>query len=62
MPPLTFGSLIVTLIVVGVVLYFIGLIDMDGKILNVIRALILLAVVLWVLKSFGIFRGSFPLR
>jgi len=47
-------SIIVTLIVIGLLLYLIGLIPMDGTIKQIIRVVILIAVIIWLLQSFGL--------
>ncbi|MBN9613940.1 MAG: hypothetical protein BGO25_13940 [Acidobacteriales bacterium 59-55] len=47
-------SIIVTLIVVGLLLYLIGLIPMDGTIKQIIRVVVILAVIIWLLQSFGL--------
>jgi VIT1/CCC1 family predicted Fe2+/Mn2+ transporter len=47
-------SIIVTLIVVGLLLYLIGLIPMDGTIKQIIRVVIIIAVIVWLLQSFGL--------
>lgn len=47
-------SIIVTLIVIGLLLYLIGLIPMDGTIKQIIRVVILIAVIVWLLQSFGL--------
>lgn len=47
-------SIIVTLIVIGLLLYLIGLIPMDGTIKQIIRVVIIIAVVIWLLQSFGL--------
>ena len=44
-------SVIVTLIVVGLLLYLIGLIPMDGTIKQIIRAVVIIAVVIWLLQG-----------
>jgi hypothetical protein len=58
-------SVIVALVVVGLVLYLIGLIPMDGTIKQIIRAVVIIAVIVWLLQTFG-FVGSIghthPLR
>lgn len=41
-------TIIVALVIVGVALYLIGLIPMDPRILNAIRAIVILLVVLWI--------------
>lgn len=45
-------SIIVTLIVIGLLLYLIGLIPMDGTIKQIIRVVIIIAVIIWLLQSF----------
>jgi len=50
----TLISIIVTLIVVGLLLYLIGLIPMDGTIKQIIRVVVILAVIIWLLQSFGL--------
>lgn len=47
-------SIIVTLIVVGLLLYLIGLIPMDGTIKQIIRVVVIIAVIVWLLESFGL--------
>jgi hypothetical protein len=47
-------SVIVTLIVVGLLLYLIGLIPMDGTIKQIIRVVVIIAVVIWLLQTFGL--------
>lgn len=47
-------SIIVTLIVVGLVLYLVGLIPMDGTIKQIIRVVVIIAVIIWLLQSFGL--------
>lgn len=54
---MTLIELVVVLIVVGVGLYLVGLIPMDNAIRTVIRVVVILAVVLWLLQTFGLFRG-----
>ncbi len=47
-------SIIVTLVVIGLVLYLIELIPMDGTIKNIIRVIIIIAVIVWLLQAFGL--------
>ncbi|MEO6911923.1 MAG: Thivi_2564 family membrane protein [Edaphobacter sp.] len=47
-------SIIVTLIVIGLLLYLVGLIPMDGTIKQIIRVVILIAVIVWLLQTFGL--------
>ena len=47
-------SIIVALVVVGLVLYLIGMIPMDGTIKQIIRVVVLIAVVVWLLQTFGL--------
>ena len=49
-------SLVVTLIVVGVLLWLVNTyIPMDAKIKQVLNAVVIIAVVLWLLQAFGLF-------
>ena len=50
-------SIIVALVIVGLVLYLIDIIPMDGTIKQIIRVIVIIAVVVWLLQSFG-FIGS----
>jgi hypothetical protein len=53
MPVLT---ILIVLIVVGVILYIINnYIPMDGKIKNILNAVVVLVVIGWLLKIFGVF-------
>ena len=47
-------GIIVTLVVIGLVLYLIDMIPMDGAIKQIIRLIIILAVVIWLLRAFGL--------
>jgi uncharacterized membrane protein len=49
--------IIVYLVIVGLVVYLIDLIPMDGTIKTIIRGIIIVAVVIWLLQAFG-FIGS----
>jgi len=51
-------SIIVSLVVVGLVLYLVELIPMDRAIKQIIRIIVIIAVVVWLLQAFG-FIGSF---
>ncbi len=46
--------IIVYLIIIGLLVYLIDLIPMDGTIKNIIRAVIVVAVVIWLLQQFGL--------
>lgn len=47
-------SLIITLIVAGVILYLINnYLPMDGKIKSILNVVVVIAVILWLLRSFG---------
>ena len=50
-------SIIVALVIVGLLLYLLGLIPMDGTIKQIIRVLVIVAVIVWLLQTFG-FIGS----
>lgn len=48
-------SLLITLIVVGVLLWLVNsFIPMDGKIKRILNIIVVIAVVLWLLSAFGI--------
>jgi hypothetical protein len=47
-------SIIVTLVVIGLVLYLIDLIPMDGTIKQIIRLIVIICVVVWLLQAFGL--------
>jgi hypothetical protein len=47
-------SIIVTLIVVGLLLYLVDLIPMDGTIKQIIRLIVIIAVIVWLLQAFGL--------
>ena len=49
--------ILVYLVIIGLVVYLIDLIPMDGTIKNIIRGIIIVAVVVWLLQQFG-FIGS----
>lgn len=49
-------SLVITLIVVGVLLWLVNAyIPMDGKIKNILNIVVVVAVVIWLLSAFGLF-------
>jgi hypothetical protein len=51
-------TVIVTLIVVGVILWLINTyIPMDGKIKGILNVVVVIAVILWLLQSFGLLEG-----
>ncbi|MCX6260899.1 MAG: hypothetical protein NTY95_08680 [Bacteroidia bacterium] len=53
MPILT---ILIVLIVAGVILYIVNnYIPMDGKIKNILNAVVVLVIIGWLLKIFGIF-------
>ena len=48
-------SLIVTLIVIGVLLWLVNIyIPMDAKIKNIVNVVVVICVVLWLLNVFGV--------
>lgn len=56
-------NLIVTLIVVGVLLWLVNTyIPMDRKIKSILNAVIVIAVVLWLLSAFGILGNMTGIR
>ena len=56
-------SLVVTLIVVGVLLWLINAyIPMDGKIKQILNIVVVIVVVLWLLSAFGVLGHSGDIR
>ena len=56
-------SLVVTLVVVGVILWLINAyIPMDGKIKKILNIVVVIVVVLWLLSAFGILGHSGDIR
>ena len=47
-------SIIITLVVIGLLLYLIDLIPMDGTIKQIIRVVVIIAVIVWLLQTFGL--------
>jgi hypothetical protein len=53
------ASLILTLIVIGVLLWLVNTyIPMDGKIKQILNAVVVICVVIWLLSAFGILGHS----
>ena len=50
---MTILGLILTLIVIGVGLWLVGFIPMDGRILQIIRGVAILFVILWLVSVFA---------
>jgi len=56
-------TLIVTLIVIGVLLWLVNTyIPMDGKIKNILNVVVVICVVIWLLYAFGIISHSGNIR
>jgi hypothetical protein len=56
-------SIVITLIVVGVLLWLVNsYIPMDGKIKKILNIVVVVVVVLWVLNVFGVFSGLRSIR
>ena len=52
---MTLISLVVTLVVVGVILWLVNnYIPMDGNIKKILNAVVILVVILWLLTAFGL--------
>lgn len=52
-------SIVITLIVVGVLLWLVNnYIPMDGKIKKILNAVVVIAVVIWLLYAFGVLDRS----
>lgn len=51
-------SLILTLVVIGIILWAINTyIPMDGKIKQILNIVVVIIVVIWLLQAFGLIRG-----
>lgn len=49
-------TILLVIVVVGVLLYLVNnYIPMDGKIKNILNIVVVVAVIIWLLKVFGIF-------
>jgi hypothetical protein len=56
-------SLVITLIVIGVLLWLVNTyIPMDGKIKKILNVVVVICVVLWLLFAFGILNHSSDIR
>lgn len=62
-------GIIITLVVIGLVLYLVDLIPMDSAIKQIIRVIVIIAVVIWLLQVFGLigpihslFQPAHPVR
>jgi hypothetical protein len=56
-------SLVVTLIVIGVLLWLVNTyIPMDGKIKQIINVVVVICVVVWLLSAFGVLGHSQDIR
>ena len=53
--------ILITIVVVGVLLWLVNrYIPMDGKIKNILNIVIVICLIIWLLKAFGIIGGSAP--
>ena len=50
-------SILVALVVIGVILYLLNLIPMDGTIRTIIHVIVVLFVILWLLQMLGVNTG-----
>lgn len=50
-------QVVIVLIVVGVLLWLVNLIPMQGTIKSILNGVVVIAVVLWLLNIFGIFKS-----
>jgi hypothetical protein len=48
-------TLVVTLAVIGLLLWLVNLIPMQGTIKGILNAVVVIAVVVWMLKAFNLF-------
>jgi len=47
-------GIIITLVVIGLLLYLVDLIPMDRAIKQIIRVIVIIGVVIWLLQAFGL--------
>lgn len=50
-------QILITLVVVGVLLWLVNLIPMQGTIKSILNAIVVIVVVLWLLNIFGLFHS-----
>ena len=56
-------SLVIVLVVVGILLYLVNtMIPMDGKIKKVLNVVVIVAIVIWLLKVFGLWSSLFSVH
>lgn len=55
-------SIIVALIVIGLLLYVVNLLPLDGTVKRIIHAVVIVFVVLWLLGAFGLLGTRFGWR
>ena len=48
------GSLIIALVVVGLLLYLLNLLPIDGTIKTIIRVVVIVFLIIWVIQSLGL--------
>lgn len=51
-------NVVITLIIIGFILWVINLIPMQSTIKSILNAVVVIAVILWLLYGFGILNGS----
>jgi hypothetical protein len=55
---MSFINVVIILIVVGVLLYLVNrYLPMDGKIKQILNIVVVVAVIIWLLKAFGLLNG-----
>ncbi len=55
-------QLLATLVVIGVLLWLVNLIPMQGTIKSILNAVVVIGVVLWLLNIFGLFHSFSHIR
>ena len=52
-------NIIIVLVIVGVILYLINrYIPMDGKVKSILNIVVIICLIIWLLKAFGIWGGG----
>lgn len=51
-------EVVIALVLVGVALYIVGMIPMDGTVKKIINILVIVVMALWLLQQLGVWHGT----